>query len=148
MTTSPATRAAVLISNLPPRAAQILLDILKLQDAFVPSSLVRNHDALLRKPPGTSSTLVMSIFSLSNSHPIGSSLLHSYCTPCNLLIYNGAGEGNRTLVTGIVVYSGVECLDFAGHLRICAVSLLHKLHSAYGIHLQKTKLAVLVYSIH
>jgi integrase len=29
---------------------------------------------------------------------------------CKSLKLNGAGEGNRTLVTGIVVYSGAECL--------------------------------------
>jgi hypothetical protein len=35
-----------------------------------------------------------------------------YCTfttgSCNPLICNGAGEGNRTLVTGMVVYGGTD----------------------------------------
>jgi len=58
------------------------------------STLMRHHDACYFGNPTRSMNVVT-------------------CTSLALLrkslIYNGAGEGNRTLVTGIVVYCGIVC---------------------------------------
>ena len=79
------------------------------------------------------------------------------------LIYIGAGEGNRTLITGVVVYSAIEppkMLDFRSFVQYayCTNCTLYSisLHNAtravpapmYGISLQKATFSILVYPVH
>jgi hypothetical protein len=61
---------------------------------------------------------------------------------------SGAGEGNRTPVTGMVVSGGVKWSFLLGIFAFVQYVYCTNCTGNYGVHLQKAKLPMLVYPVH